>query len=69
MTNMEKPEDIKPTWEVRTDEPEYAFLPSAQHPAQNQYGKSIELVNQQHELANQSLKINNNPVVSENPDR
>ncbi len=54
---------------VRDDEPDYAFLEKKQHKDKNQYGKLIELVEKSSALAGQSLNINNDPAVGDNPDR
>lgn len=56
-------------WKVRDDEPEYAFIPETQAPEKNIYGKSIDLVNGDDVLANQSLNINDNPDIGTNPNR
>ena len=41
----------------------------ASQPALNRYGQSIQLVDAGSPLTGQSLNINGNPAVSENPDR
>lgn len=56
-------------WNVRDDEPEYAFIPATEAPEKNQYGKNINLVEQNDSLANQSLNINNDADIGKNPDR
>jgi len=56
-------------FKVREDEPDYAFVSNVDAPETNQYGKPIELVNADHELAGKSLNINGHDGISENPDR
>ncbi len=56
-------------FEVRDDEPEYAFIPDVKTPEKNQYGKTIQLVDSRDELAGKSLNINGDASVSENPNR
>lgn len=53
----------------RDDEPDYGRLSSTDAPTTNRYGKSIELVKGDDNLAGQSLNINGDDSVSENPDR
>ena len=54
---------------LRDDEQEYAFLPDANAPEKNRYGKSIQLVDENNKLAGKSLNINGDSSVSTNPDR
>lgn len=54
---------------LRDDEQEYAFLPDADAPEKNCYGKSIELVDEKNKLAGKSLNINGDSSISKNPDR
>ncbi len=56
-------------FKVRKDEPEYAYLPDVKAPQQNQYGKKIDLSIEHGELTGQSLNINNDTSISDNPDR
>ncbi len=56
-------------FEVRKDEPGYAFLPDVEAPEKNRYGKPIQLVDENDPLAGQSLNINGDPSVGENPNR
>lgn len=56
-------------FEVRKDEPSYAFIPNVDTPEKNQYGKDIKLVNDDSPLAGKSLNINNNSQVGNNPNR
>ena len=56
-------------FEPRPKEPAYAFVPQVDHPAQNRWGQSIETVPQGHALRGQSLNINGDAAVSDNPDR
>ncbi len=53
----------------RDDEPDYAFLPVAEAPETNRYGKRIQLVDREDPLAGKSLNINGDASVSDNPDR
>jgi DMSO reductase iron-sulfur subunit len=55
--------------EPRPKEQPYAFVPKAAHPATNRYGTPIETVPVGHELRGQSLNINGDGGVSNNPDR
>jgi len=56
-------------FEPRPREPAYAFVLDAEAPMVNRYGKSIETVPEGHELRGQSLNINGDSSVSENPNR
>ena len=56
-------------FEPRPKEPAYAFVPRADHPKANRYGTSIETVPEGHELRGQSLNINGDSSVSDNPNR
>jgi len=56
-------------FKVRKDEPDYAFMPNPEIPEKNQYGKSIQLVDENDPLAGKSLNINNDPSIGENPNR
>ena len=56
-------------FEVRRDEPSYAFIPNVDTPEKNCYGKSIQLVDMDDALAGKSLKINGDGSVSINPNR
>lgn len=56
-------------FEVRNDEPKYAFLNSLNIPEQSRYGQNIELTEPGSELRNQSLKINNENAIGYNPNR
>ncbi|WP_374090310.1 DmsC/YnfH family molybdoenzyme membrane anchor subunit [Methylomicrobium lacus] len=56
-------------FEVRNDEPKYAFLNSKNIPDKSRYGQSIELTESGSELRNQSLNINNDAGVGYNPNR
>ena len=49
--------------------PEYARLQQVTSPALNRYGQSIQLVDEGSPLTGQSLNINGNPAIAENPDR
>jgi len=56
-------------FEVRKDEPDYAFIPDVSVPPENQWGKEITTVDQNNDLAGKSLHINNDDAVGENPNR
>jgi len=56
-------------FEPRPNEPDYAFVPEVEHPAANCYGQPIETVPEGHALRNESLNINGDAAVSDNPDR
>lgn len=56
-------------FEPRPREQAYAFVPVVKHPETNCYGTSIETVPAGHELRGQSLNINGDGSISENPDR
>ena len=56
-------------FKVRDKEPAYAFVPEADAPETNQYGKKIELVDENDPLAGKSLNINGDSFVSDNPNR
>jgi len=55
--------------DVRSDEPEYSFLWDKETKAVNQHGNLIDLVNEDSELHCQSLNINNDPSIGDNPNR
>lgn len=57
------------TFNVREDEPDYAFVPNVEAPQNNRYGKSITTVTEDSVLAGKSLNINGDSSVSENPNR
>jgi len=54
---------------LRDDEQDYALLAEVDAPNKNQYGKPIELVEKTNKLAGQSLNINGDSSISENPNR
>jgi len=54
---------------LRPKEQSYAFLQDVEHPEKNRYGKSIETVPEDSELRGQSLNINGDSRVGENPNR
>ena len=56
-------------FEPRPKEQPYAFVPQAAHPETNCYGTPIETVPEGHELRGQSLNINGDDSVPDNPDR
>lgn len=56
-------------FQVRNDEPKYAFLADPDAREKNAHGKFIELVEKSSALAGQSLNINNDNAVGENPNR
>lgn len=54
---------------LRPKEQSYAFLRDAEHPEKNRYGTSIETVPEGSELRGQSLNINGDKRVGDNPNR
>lgn len=54
---------------VRDDEPKYAFLADPETRDKNAHGKFIELVDKASALHGQSLNINNDSSVGDNPNR
>ena len=56
-------------FQVREDEPKYAFLQDKDSKKTNRYGKPIELVSDGDALRAQSLKINNEEMPASNPNR
>ena len=53
----------------RPKEQDYAFVPDVDHPETSRYGQSIETVPEGHELPGQSLNINGDESIGENPNR
>ena len=56
-------------YRVRKEEPDYAFIPNVKAPQTNCYGKAIQLVNETDPLAGQSLNINGDSGIGDNPNR
>jgi len=56
-------------FKVRKDEPDYAFVPIADGPINNRYGDYINLAEEHEKLTGQSLNINGDGTVSDNPNR
>ncbi|MDQ7090498.1 MAG: DmsC/YnfH family molybdoenzyme membrane anchor subunit [Methylococcales bacterium] len=56
-------------FEVRPDEPKYAFLEKLESQTKNHYGKNIELTSDVSELRNESLLINGDEAIGDNPNR
>ena len=56
-------------YKVRDNEPAYAFIPKVEAPETNRYGKPIQLVAEDDPLAGQSLNINGDSSVGDNPNR
>jgi len=56
-------------FEVRNDEPKYAFLHDKESKVQNRYGLDIELTEPTSELRNKSLNINDECGIGTNPNR
>jgi DMSO reductase iron-sulfur subunit len=56
-------------FEPRPQEPAYAFVPTVEHPPANRYGQPVETVPEGHALRGQSLNINGDRSVSDNPNR
>lgn len=55
--------------QARPDEPKYAFVPNVPTPETNQWGKEIETVAPNSPLRGDSLRINGDQGVSDNPNR
>lgn len=55
--------------DVRSDEPEYSFLWDKETKAVNQHGNLIDLIDEDSELHCQSLNINGDPGIGDNPNR
>ncbi len=56
-------------YEIRKDEPDYAFIPDVDTPPTNQWGDPIETVPENDAVVGQPLEINGEPVVGTNPNR
>ncbi|MEE9303979.1 MAG: DmsC/YnfH family molybdoenzyme membrane anchor subunit [Thiotrichaceae bacterium] len=56
-------------FQVRTDEPTYAFLQDKNSKNTNRYGKPIETVSEGNVLREKSLNINNDSEIGDNPNR
>ncbi len=56
-------------FEPRPKEQDYAFVPQVEPPASNRYGTPIETVPEGHELRGQSLNINGDGSIPDNPNR
>ncbi|MBL1275265.1 MAG: dimethyl sulfoxide reductase anchor subunit [Ectothiorhodospiraceae bacterium] len=56
-------------FQVRKDEPKYAFLADPETRAKNAHGKFIELADKASKLHGHSLNINNDSSISDNPNR
>jgi DMSO reductase iron-sulfur subunit len=56
-------------FEVRDDEPKYAFLNNTESKEKNRYNLNIELTDASSELRCKSLNINGDAAIGENPDR
>jgi len=56
-------------FEVRNDEPDYAFLWDKETKTQNRYGQDIELAKQGDDLHGKSLNINGDSGIGDNPNR
>ncbi len=54
---------------LRPKEQDYAFVSDVDHPEKNRYGQSIETVPEGSELRGQSLNINNDSSIGDNPNR
>ncbi len=54
---------------VRSDEPEYAYLWDKETQDKNRYGQNIELTEEGDERRNQSLNINGDDGIGDNPNR
>ena len=56
-------------FQVRNDEPKYAFLNDETNNENNCYGKPIQTIDETHELHGKSLNINSDAGIGENPNR
>ncbi len=56
-------------FKVRRDEPDYAFLSDKESRCKNRYGQDIELTQEDSPLRGQSLRINGDPDIGDNPNR
>ena len=56
-------------FKVREQEPDYAFVPDVQAPETSCYGRPIQLVDENDPLAGQSLNINGDSGIGDNPNR
>jgi len=56
-------------FEVRSDEPDYAFLQDPETQTKNRYGQAIELAEAGDGLHEQSLNINGDAGIGDNPNR
>ncbi|MGR9073140.1 MAG: DmsC/YnfH family molybdoenzyme membrane anchor subunit [Gammaproteobacteria bacterium] len=56
-------------FKVRSDEPKYAFLQDKETKAKNRYGQDIELAHEGSPLREQSLNINGETEIGDNPNR
>ena len=56
-------------FKVRINEPKYAFLETGHDVHVNQHGKQIQLVEEEHPLAGESLNINGDAGIGNNPNR
>lgn len=54
---------------IRPKEQQYAYVPDVEHPENNRYGTSIETVPEAHELRGESLNINGDDSIGDNPNR
>jgi DMSO reductase iron-sulfur subunit len=53
----------------RPKEQAYAFVPNVAHPETTRYGRPIETVPDEHDLRGESLRINGDGAIAENPNR
>ena len=56
-------------FEVREDEPVYAFIPDVKVPEKNRWGKEINTVDEAHALAGESLNINDDSGIGTGSNR
>ena len=66
---MQQGNKSEASFNLRGDEPAYAFVRHAPAPAINRYGKPITLVGENDRLAGQSMLINGKNFIGTNPDR
>ncbi len=56
-------------FQIRNDEPQYAFLKDEANNEKNVYGHSIQTIDESSELYGKSLKINGDESIGDNPNR
>ncbi len=69
LVEVTKTVELQTMFPVRKDEPKYAFLQDKNSKDKNRYGKAIELTIDGDSLRDQSLNINNDSEIGDNPNR